>query len=45
MFTGGWSATGTVSSPLTVAFGSWKASSESSFGIGRPPLISRSDSE
>jgi hypothetical protein len=34
--TGGWSASGTMSSPFTTAFGLWKASSESSFGISMP---------
>ena len=35
-FTGGWSASGTMFSPLTVALGLWKASSESSRGISIP---------
>ena len=34
---GGRSSAGTLSSPVTVAFGSWKASSDSSFGISIPP--------
>jgi hypothetical protein len=34
--TGGWSASGTMSSPCTTAFGLWKASSESSLGISTP---------
>jgi hypothetical protein len=34
--TGGWSASGTMSSPLTVAPGLWKASSDSSRGISTP---------
>jgi hypothetical protein len=35
--TGGRSSAGTASRPSTVASGSWKASSESSFGISIPP--------
>ena len=35
-FTGGWSASGTIDSPLTVAFGLWNASSASSRGISIP---------
>jgi hypothetical protein len=35
-FTGGWSASGTMSSPWTVAFGLWNASRESSRGISMP---------
>jgi hypothetical protein len=34
--TGGWSARGTMFSPLTTAFGLWKASSDSSLGISMP---------
>ena len=34
--TGGWSASGTMFSPLTTAFGLWNASSDSSFGISMP---------
>jgi hypothetical protein len=34
--TGGWSASGTMSSPFTTAFGLWNASSESSLGISMP---------
>ena len=34
--TGGRSSGGTSSSPCTVAFGSWNASSDSSFGIAMP---------
>ena len=34
--TGGWSASGTMSRPLTAAFGLWKASSDSSLGISMP---------
>ena len=34
--TGGWSPSGTMPSPFTTAFGLWKASSESSFGISIP---------
>jgi hypothetical protein len=34
--TGGWSASGTMFRPLTVAFGLWKASSDSSLGICTP---------
>ena len=34
---GGRSSSGTLSSPVTVALGSWKASSDSSFGISIPP--------
>jgi hypothetical protein len=34
--TGGWSASGTMFSPLTVAFGLWNASSDSSRGISTP---------
>ena len=34
--TGGWSASGTMFSPLTAAFGLWKASSDSSRGISMP---------
>jgi hypothetical protein len=34
--TGGWSASGTLFSPLTTAFGLWKASSDSSLGISMP---------
>ena len=36
MFTGGRSVGGTVSSPWTVAFGSWNASIDSSRGISTP---------
>jgi len=35
-FTGGWSASGTIASPFTTAFGLWKASSDSSRGISIP---------
>jgi hypothetical protein len=35
-FTGGWSASGTMSRPLTTAFGLWKARMDSSFGISIP---------
>jgi len=34
--TGGWSASGTIASPLTTAFGLWKASNDSSRGISMP---------
>jgi hypothetical protein len=34
--TGGWPASGTMFSPLTTAFGLWKESSDSSFGISIP---------
>ena len=34
--TGGWSASGTMFSPLTTAFGLWNASSDSSLGISTP---------
>jgi len=34
--TGGWSASGTMSSPLTTAFGLWNARIESNFGISMP---------
>ncbi len=34
--TGGWSASGTMFSPLTTALGLWKASSDSSLGISMP---------
>ena len=34
--TGGWSASGTMSSPFTTAFGLWNASRDSSFGISKP---------
>jgi hypothetical protein len=34
--TGGWSASGTMFSPLTTAFGLWNASSDSNFGISMP---------
>jgi hypothetical protein len=34
--TGGWLASGTMLSPLTVALGLWKASSDSSRGISTP---------
>jgi hypothetical protein len=34
--TGGWSASGTMFSPLTTAPGLWKASSDSSRGISTP---------
>jgi len=34
--TGGWSASGTMSRPCTVAFGLWNASSDSSLGISTP---------
>jgi hypothetical protein len=34
--TGGWSASGTMSRPLTTALGLWNASSDSSFGISMP---------
>jgi hypothetical protein len=34
--TGGWSDSGTMSRPLTTAFGLWKARMDSSFGISMP---------
>jgi hypothetical protein len=34
--TGGWSASGTIASPLTTAFGLWKASKDNSRGISIP---------
>jgi hypothetical protein len=34
--TGGWSASGTIASPFTTAFGLWNASSDSSRGISIP---------
>jgi hypothetical protein len=34
--TGGWSASGTMSRPLTTAFGLWKARIDSSLGISMP---------
>jgi hypothetical protein len=50
---GGWSSSGTVSSPRTVAFGSWKASSERALGTsipgsnssGAPSVVSSSPSK
>jgi hypothetical protein len=35
-FTGGWSDSGTMFSPLTTAFGLWKASKDKSRGISMP---------
>ena len=35
-FTGGWSASGTMSRPWTVALGLWNASRDSSRGISMP---------
>jgi hypothetical protein len=34
--TGGWSPSGTMSSPFTTAFGLWNASSDRSLGISMP---------